>query len=242
MSHSKNPVDSVAITGYPLPWNIHCPIWPNVNSVSDSFSLANSTVDTAVNRSPAFVSLNANALSNPAGNPAIPNFVLDTSRFRLSLQVNLPLYGLGYITMQDTVKFSFGTTNVSQIEWVKFLISTENGFPLGVTQQVIFTDSLYHKLDSLLTQPQQQTILAANVGGPPNYKVVSPSSKSLQITITKDKIARISRVKYLLINSRFTTTNNGTSIVKFYSDYGINIKLGVQAQGHTIVYPNHPSH
>jgi len=204
MSHSINPIDSVSITGYPAPWNIHCPLWPNVNSVSDSFSLANSMVDTAVNRSPAFVSLNANALSNPAGNPAIPNFVLDTSRFKLSLRVNLPLYGLGYITMEDTVKFSFGDNdNVSQIEWAKFVITTDNGFPLGVTQQVFFTDSTYHKLDSLLTQPQQQTLLAASVGGAPDYRVVSPSSKTLQIMVDKNKINRISKVKYIIISSKF---------------------------------------
>ncbi|MGD0711160.1 MAG: hypothetical protein ABR968_08240 [Bacteroidales bacterium] len=225
-------------------WNISDPVWPNIASISDSFSLdtVNSNVRTLINLSPTYVALKAGALSNPTGNSTIPNFVLDTSRFSIDLQVNLPLFGMGFMTMEDTLKFSFGTTNVSQIQWAKFVISTINGFPLGAIQQIYFADTLKHKLDSLLTTANQQTIVAASVGGPPTYYVTSPSSKTVEITVNQAFLQHVSNVKYLLIYSRLTTTNNGTTPVMIYNTDYMNVKLGMQVQAQTIVYPNHPKH
>jgi hypothetical protein len=119
------------------------------------------------------------------------------------------------------------------------VINTTNGFPLGAFQQIFFADSLKHKIDSLLTTPQQQTIVAASVGGPPSYQVTSPSSKLLQITVTQAFLQHVSNVKYLLIYSRLTTTNNGTQPVMIYNTDYMDVKLGVQVQGQTMVYPTH---
>jgi hypothetical protein len=92
----------------------------------------------------------------------------------------------------------------------------------------------------LLTTAQQQTLVAASVGGPPTYYVTSPSSKSLQITVTQAFLQHISNVKYVIIYSKLTTTGGGTKPVMVYNTDYINMKVGVQVQAQTVVYPNKP--
>jgi hypothetical protein len=130
---------------------------------------------------------------------------------------------------------------VNKLEWVLFKINSDNGFPIDAVQQIYFADSAYQVIDSLLI-PMQQTLSSAPVGSPPDYKVIAPTHKYTETRIEKDRIARLDKVKNLLIYSHLATTNNGADTVKIYSDYNVDIKIGVQAQAHTIVYPNHPSH
>lgn len=241
-----SPAFNITGSGVPTvanPWVIAAPTWSHYVSVatSDSLTAANSTIQSAIALSPKYMNFQANAITNPNGNIATTqNFVLDTSRFSVDMHVKLPLYGMGYYAMQDTVSFSFGSTSVSQLQWVNFVINTTNGFPLGATMQIYFADSLHRKIDSLLTQATQQVLLPASVGPPPAYMVTSPSTKMLQIKVTQSFLQHVSNVKYLLIYAKLRTTNtNGTTLVKFYSSDFIKVKLGVQAQAQTIVYPNH---
>ncbi len=246
-AYTVTPPNSVVLTVGPKPfptwpvWTVPDPTWPNVSSIADSFYLdtLNSNIRTLINISPNYVALKAGALTNPTGLPSTPNFVLDSSRFSLNMQVELPLFGNGYMTMVDTVKFSFGSVSVSQLQWALFAINTVNGFPLGAVQQIYFADTNYHKIDSLLTTSQQQTIVAASVGGPPTYYVTSPSTKPLQIKVTQAFLQHVSNVRYLIISSRLTTTNNGSTPVMIYNTDYMNVKLGVQVQAQTVVYPNH---
>jgi hypothetical protein len=246
-AYTVTPPNSVTLTVGPKPflswpvWTVPNPTWPNVSSIADSFYLdtLNSNIRNLINISPNYVALQAGALTNPSGIPTTPNFVLDSSRFSLSMQVDLPLFGNGYMTMQDTLKFSFGSVSVSQLQWATFAINTINGFPLGAVQQIYFADTLKHKIDSLLTTSQQQTLVAASVGGPPTYYVTSPSAKSLQITVNQAFLQHVSNVKYLIIYSKLTTTNNGNTPVMIYNTANINVKIGLQVQAQTVVYPHH---
>ena len=238
-----NPPYAVNITGMPSPWQVADPTSAQMGqSILSSFQLdnTNSNIKTAINMSPKFVSFKINALANPTGNTAIPNFVLDTSRFSVALQVNLPLYGYASnFKLQDTIKFSFNT-NVNNLEWVLFKINTDNGFPVDAIQQIYFADSIGHKIDSLLP-PQQQTLLSGIVGSPPDYKVIAPTHKHIETKLYSDRLSKLGNTKKLLIFSHLATTSSGQDTVKFYSDYNVDIKIGVQAQAHIIVYPNHKS-
>ena len=234
---------TVNLTGMPSPWQVVAPTFAQIGqSIVSSFQLdkSNSNVKNAINMSPKFVSFKINALANPTGNTAIPNFVLDTSRFSVDLQVNLPLYGSAMnFKLQDTIKFSLGT-DVNKLEWVLFKINTDNGFPVDAIQQIYFADSSGYKIDSLLP-PLQQTIASGVVGSPPDYKVISSTHKHIETKIYNDRLSKLGNVKKLLIFSHLATTNSGLDTVKFYSDYGIDVKIGIQAQAHTIIYPNKPA-
>jgi hypothetical protein len=67
---------------------------------------------------------------------------------------------------------------------------------------------------------------AATVGAPPNYRVESPSTKITEIVIAGDQIDRIADARKILIEATLSTDND--ELVKIYSDYIIDLKLGAK--------------
>lgn len=239
-----NPPYAIAVNGagLPSPWSIAAPTFAQFGqSVQTAVHLdqTNSNVKTAVNMSPRYVTYHVAGLSNPFGNPVTDqNFVIDSSRFGVDVEVELPMYGSAWdFQLQDTLDFSFGT-DIDKLEWVLFKINTLNGFPVDATMQIYFADSLYSIKDSLIVNsPLDQVISSGIVGSPPDYKVISPTHKYVSSLLSKERLAHLSTVKKLLVYCKLATVNNGLDIVKFYSDYNIDVKVGVQAQAKYQVKP-----
>lgn len=232
------PVTSSLITG---PWVIGYPNFAQLGQMVQTVKTLdknNSNFDDAVNISPRWITYHINASSNASGNPLTDqNFVVDTSRFAMDVEVELPLHGTAWdFRLQDTLDVSFGD-DIDKAEWIKFKINTDNGFPIDARVQIYFVDSLYNKLDSLLS-PFEQIIFAAPIGSPPDYRVTSSNHKYVETTIYKARLTNLKNTYKMLVYSKLATINNGASTVKIYSDYSIDVKLGVQAQGHYQVNPN----
>jgi len=108
-----------------------------------------------------------------------------------------------------------------------------NGFPFDVDLQIYFVDSLYSKIDSLIV-PNQIVLKSGIVNttiGDPNYgKVISPSATILDAVLTRPRLLNLKPSKYLLIKAIANTANGGTTNVKIYSDYKLDVKLGLQVQ------------
>jgi len=224
---------TLAITGLPSPWNITAPTFAQFGqSIQSAIHLdqTNSNVKNAFNMSPRFVTYHVSGLSNPFGNPVTDqNFVLDSSRFGVDVEVELPMYGSAWdFKLQDTLDFSFGE-DIDKLEWVLFKINTMNGFPVDATMQIYFADSVYNVKDSLLL-PLDQVIASGIVGSPPDYKVIAPTHKYVSSLMNKDRLEHLTDVTKLFIFCKLATVNNGSNIVKFYSDYNIDVKIGIQAQ------------
>jgi hypothetical protein len=64
-------------------------------------------------------------------------------------------------------------------------------------------------------------------------RVTSPSSKTTDVVADRIRMARISSANKVLIRATGASTNNGTPNVKIYSDYTIEVKIGVQTQINT---------
>lgn len=240
---SVNPpfVVDLAGSGIPYPWDVGAPTFAQMGqSVQSSIHLdqTNSNVKTAINISPHYVSYHVNTLTNPYGNPLTDqNFVIDTSRFSVDAEVELPMYGSAWdFRLQDTLDFSFGE-DIDILDWVLFKINTDNGFPVDASMQIYFADSLYNKLDSLLV-PMQQVISSGIIGPAPDYKVVSPTHKLTTSKIEHNRIMNLLNVEKMLIYAKLETVNNGGTIIKMYSDYFLDVKIGMQAQIDTWVYPS----
>jgi hypothetical protein len=228
-------------SGLTNPWLIAAPTFAQLGqSIQTAMDLdkTNSNIDDAINISPKWVTYNIDALSNPSGDPVNDqNFVIDTSRFNVDVEVELPLHGSAWdFRLQDTLNFSFGD-DIDKAEWIKFKINTDNGFPIDARVQIYFVDSLYNKIDSLLA-PFEQIIFAAPIGPPPDYRVTATNHKYVETTIYKNRLTALKNTDKMLIYSKMATINNGTSIVKIYSNYSIDVKLGVQVQGHYQVNVN----
>jgi hypothetical protein len=218
-------------SGIPIPWNILYPSFSQIGqSVTTQVDLNkyNSTIKAAIDISPQNFLCQLSGTSNPSGPTAMPNFVCDTSKFRAMIEVELPLWGKAYdFVLVDTIAFEL--SNIKEIQSLLFKINIDNGFPIDSRVQLYFTDSSSVVLDSLLN-PFQQTVIGASVGGAPDYKVIAPVKKITETTLDRGRLDHLLNVKYMIIKAFINTTNATSTVVKLYSDYNIDVRVGVRAQ------------
>ncbi len=234
---SVAPLDSVPISGsgLPSPWSIISPTISQVGQTKTSTLNLNKTtcnIDDAINISPQFIVYHTSALGNPAGNVG-QNFVLDTSKFKVDVDVELPIWGKAVdFTVQDTFKMEeFKLENRDKIDWAAVRVTSTNGFPVDVKLQLIFTDTLYNRIDSLFLVNDDNSIIASGILGPaPNYRVILPTIKRTETIMSGDRINYMidHNVKKVLLKAILNTSNNHGTDVKFYSDYTIDLKVGVK--------------
>jgi hypothetical protein len=231
------------------PWHFPYPTLAQLGkAVSDSVILSNantggsSTVPGSIgyvlSKQPKKLIYQLSAKTNPNGAPVPPNtnFTFDSSRVTLDLELDLPLHGTASgFTLQDTTSFSLSKENSNQqgeIEYFLFRLNATNGLPVEVGAQIYFTDSLspaqpHHVLDSLIA-PYKALLPAAGVDAA--GKVNAPSLSTTDIRYDKTRLEKIKKAKHLIISGKLSTTNNGTTNIKFYSDYRLDIRLGLMVK------------
>ncbi|MCK9616302.1 MAG: hypothetical protein M0R21_00535 [Lentimicrobiaceae bacterium] len=220
---------------FPNPLFIPAPDEQHIGQSADTtyvFSSANSKIINAINISPQYILFDIIGKSNPANNPNAINFIYDTSRFTVDLQVEMPLYGLlNGFWLQDTINFEIN--KLDNIEQIEFKINSTNHFPIDAEIQVYFADSRYRVLDSLIYPDDDPIVLkAAPVGGPPDYRVIEnpPPQEYTFIPepLTRNRLDKLENCKKLIIRPKLSTYQQG--LVKIYSDYTIDVKIGTQVK------------
>ena len=216
--------------GIPNPLPINSPTYAQIGqALQTSFTLDknNSNIVPIINNKPKNVIYKINSIANPAGNIS-PNFVIDTSQFRVDMDIEMPMWGKAFgFTVQDTTPFKFEAAD--QIQYLLFRSYISNGFPCDVRVQVYFADSTknYQVIDSLVI-PAQIVMPAASIDG--NGVVTSPSIKTTDVTMDAFRMARLKNATHILTRGDASTNNNGTQDVKIYDFYKLDVKLGVQAK------------
>jgi hypothetical protein len=223
----------VILNGYPNPWYLNAPTISQVGqTATTTFTLdkTNSNVKNAINLSPQWFLVDVAGQTNPAGG-ASSNFVIDTSRLTVDVQVELPLYGRAWdFRLGDTIDFEFGQdADMSMIEFMMFRVNTDNGFPVDGIMQVYFLDGSNNVLDSLLV-PAQQVISAAPVGPGPDYRVTGPVHAMVETTLEQPRLMNLEPTKKIVVLARLATISNGSEIVKIYSDYNLDVRLAARAK------------
>jgi len=191
-------------------------------------------IRTIVSENPRYVHVTTNAQSNPTGSTQY-NFIQDTSRLAVDLEVELPLWGrASWWILQDTLDFNFSdyykdsTIDLHNVEWVKFRLNILNGMPTEAGVQIYLTDTLYNIIDSIFT-PQNMGIIASGILGGTG-KVIAPTRKISDVMYYGSRLANLQNVKKALVRGSVHTSNMGATIVRFYSEYAIDVKMGVQVQ------------
>lgn len=217
------------LTGYPSTLIINTPSTMG-QSATTSLTLNNTNttnIETVVTQTPKYLSYQVSATSNPAGQVGPLNFIEATSKFVVNTELSLPLEGYAYdFTASDTLPFSFDA-NVDNIETVMFRINATNGFPVSFVANAVFVDENYVPLFTLSNTPEQ-VVTAAPVNS--SGRVTSSINKITDFTITKAKTQLLNQVKHVIITGTAETTTPQTTVVKFYDNYRILLKLGIQVQ------------
>jgi hypothetical protein len=189
-----------------------------------------------VHHAPKYIFFGVKGYTNPDGHTKA-NFALDTSKFEVSVNLNLPLWGYAsYFTLQDTMEADFSDANdiINSTDWVKMRLIIDNGMPTDIFAQVFFDDSNHVCIDSLYhDNAYGQLVKTAVVDA--NYKVSAPTHKVNDIRMAQARMKKLESTKYVRFRAFARTTDfEHSQLVKFYSFYTIDFKLGIQVQGKNI--------
>jgi len=223
---------------YPFPLSYVPVMAPDVSQIGGH---ANTTItlDTnnfpqirnILNSSPKYLFFGVDGYLNPSG--YTHNFATDSSYFDVDVEVNLPLWGYAsYLVLEDTVKADFAQYfhDYDEIQWVRFLYNVDNGMPTQVQYQVYFDDSLHNILDSLFHTQEEMQIVESGVLDA-NYKVIASTHKTTDIKYERPELDKLQNTKYIRFRGYVQTTDFETAqLVKFYADYVLSMRVGVQVQ------------
>jgi len=221
--------DLVVAHGIPDPLPVNS---PNINQIGQeltgSFTMDknNSNVVAMIANQPKYIISQSENEINPNGNTG-ENFILDTSKLIVNMEVKLPLYGTAKdFVLNDTVNFNLN--NLQNIQSLIIRTSLENGFPFDTRFQVYFTDENYMRLDSLV-YGDNLLMPSASVNASTG-KVTASTIKSTDHALDHERILKILSAKKLILQAGISSTNNGTTNVKIYADYKFKVNLGAIAK------------
>jgi hypothetical protein len=189
-----------------------------------SFTKDNSNIDVVLGSKPVALDYDVDAITNPDSITAIRGFITDSSRYTVSVEVELPIYGRSseYVVV-DTVEVDFGAyENVSEME---FKVWAENHLPVNVGIQAYFLDAAGMVIDSMLQTPQT-LVKAAPVNS--EGEVLNPVTHVLYVPVNGARLENLRQAKQILLNAAFSTYDNGSTSVKVYADQQVHIGVGLR--------------
>jgi len=166
------------------------------------------------------------ALFNPDNNTSVRGFVEDSSAFSVNVDIELPLWiKVGGSFTHETVS-NFDNEVLDHVKEAEFILFTENELPINAGVQVYFENANGIVLDSLMNAPD--FIDAATVGS--DGKVNSVSSNTTNIFVNQSQISNMKNATQIRVKGNISTDDlNANTGIKFYTDYGLGVQLGVKA-------------
>ncbi|MBL4624106.1 MAG: hypothetical protein JKY42_03055 [Flavobacteriales bacterium] len=213
----------------PSPWSITGPTYSQMGqTITDSLIITGTDVVDMINDQPKYFVYDIGA-STPAAASQI--FVLDTSKIKFDAEIELPMHGtIKNFTMIDTVGLDLGLDNV-----VSLTLTTRirNGFPLefDITFYALEWDTInfvYNLTDSAYTGGNILIAESGVLDG--NGRVTSKLETETDIILDEFQTRNFANAGRMIIKAVASTTNNGTTNVKFYSDYELEFKIGAIAE------------
>ncbi len=201
--------------------------------VTSELVLGNSTnIAELINIWPNVVTTGFSGAVNPDTlNDGKYNFALDTSKMDITLDLSIPLYAsVGEFIIQDTIEI---TSSISQgfenVKHASLRTSIDNGFPLEASVKFYITDENYVILDSLESSDSSDVLINAaivNTSG----DVIENGLRQADLTASENDVnlLKISG-NYLILSATLNTANSG-AYVKIYSDYRMDMKMGIKAK------------
>jgi hypothetical protein len=190
----------------------------------------NSNFVDVMETSPDHLDYTATAKLNPGGITEHYNYVTDTSKINIGMEVNLPIdiKAKGF-TFEDTLDVDFDQRfgdNLNKITYFRFNMDTENGIPIETKLQVYFADTLYNVIDSMFKEDiifLEPAILDTDG----RHTFIQPNSNLVEFTDTAE-IHALQPTKHLLVRASLNTPipTSGSDYFKFYSFYKLGFKLG----------------
>jgi hypothetical protein len=218
---------NVANQGVPLsPPNLNILAAANVNQpVVSTFRIddLSSNIVAFLANIPNQVFYSAEAELNPAGRPAIPNFVDRNSQVVVDFEVDVPLE----LRLQDMrldevisdVEIG-GVENPEFVESLTLFLLSENRLPFDMDLSVSFLDTLTGDSTGGFSIDFLQ---AAPVDG--NGKVTGPNIFENEIVLNQEQIDALLGAGSIRIQAGVSTANDGSRLAKLYANDGLDVRI-----------------
>lgn len=161
------------------------------------------------------------------------NFLADTSKLRVSMITEIPLYGkLSGITVTDTLDVhDLGELKKADVLNSSLKVSAQNELPLDAFVQIYFMDASYVIQDSLFSTNQTYLVKASEVT--PAGDLQHAGVTDLKFGLEPAKLTKLFDAHFLFIKARMSSAkdSNGAQLnVKFRSSYRLKLNVGILAQ------------
>jgi len=160
------------------------------------------------------------------------NFVMDTSKLRISLSAEIPIHGrVSGISMSDTLKIDLTGLNGSNVISSSLRISGRNEMPLDAYVQIYLTDENYQVKDSIFAPNQRYIVTASSVS--PSGELLAPGVSEFKVGLDPAKLSKLFDSKYLIIKANMNTARDKNGVllnVKFKAAYRLKLNVGLLAR------------
>lgn len=205
--------------------------FPTLNEVGQTatstleLNTGNSNISDLISALPYRLDYQFEVTGFPEGTEDLTGFMLDTSTFKVFVDVELPLWGRADgLTYETTTELE--PEDLEQADSALIRIVTNNGFPVDASIQLFFEDAQGNVLETLV-EDVKQIADAATVDADGN--VIAPAQSVAEIGIDKSKIDVLSQATQMRLYTVLSTSEEGQKDVRFYADYELETKVGIKA-------------
>lgn len=190
---------------------------------------SNSNLSTFLSSIPKELYVSGSALTNPASNVSNPdytNFISSDGELNLGIEIELPFdLRIQNLIFSDTINFSLGQDDVENFESGSISILTTNGLPFDIDLNLVFFDSITNQVyDTISIDMLDPAIINSN------GVVTAPSEKHFELSLNQQEFSNLSSSNKAIIQATINTSNGGNDFVAFYTDYALDVKLGLRVQ------------
>ncbi len=189
----------------------------------------NSNIVTVLEQVPYGLRYQFSGTANPNGDQNLKGFTTDESNIVIQVIAELPMEGaVKNFALIDTFGLDLTGNAIPEGE-AEFKIITDNGFPLDIDLQCYFLDDFGNAVDSLFIGSDVSLIQAAPIDA--NGRVTESFETITFVDVTSERVNAIrNQVKSIALLGRFNSTNNGSTPIKLYADYDLNVRIGVKVK------------
>ena len=159
------------------------------------------------------------------------NFLADTSKLRMKLNVEIPLYGSASdILIRDTINLDLSKTDQSEISSASLKLKLINELPLDGDVQFFLTDDQYQIIGELLPEGQTTLVKGSTVNAAGELQ--APGIYDNSVKLNDDDIGLVFKAKHIIVVALMSTSKDSKGNfpdVKFKSNYTLNINAGILA-------------
>lgn len=159
------------------------------------------------------------------------NFLLDSSRLKVKLNVEVPLWGSASgIVLKDTLDVDLENAESSEIISASLKLKLINQFPLDGDVQFILMDANYETIGALLLPNQTHIIKGSIVDS--DGELQAAGAYLGTIDLDDAQLKKLFEAKHIVLTATLQTSRNSAgeaTDVKFMADYFLAIEAGILA-------------